>query len=270
MPNAPSDAQINCTKLELARLETVRIGGLKTVRADRNQLANWTADACEVARRAASPPVPKLIFSSNGQGIALYGEDSEYDEAMEAADVIHADGMPVVLASRILTRRPILQRSATTDLFHDVARIAQERGLRTYVLGSNEQQNRLAVAEIERAYPNLKIVGRRDGYFSETDQDTVCDAIRRSGAEILWVGLGKPKQEIWCFRNREQLKGVACIITCGGLYAFLTGETRRAPNWMQVSGLEWAFRLAQEPRRLFKRYMITNLKSAWRMIVASS
>lgn len=199
----------------------------------------------------------------------MHGKDAAYDAAMAAADVIHADGMPVVMASRLLTKTPIRGRSATTDLFHDVAEVAAERGLKFFVLGANEDQNKRAVEEMKRLHPQAEIVGRRNGYFSEAENAEVCAEIVASGADVLWVGLGKPKQEIWCHQNREALAGVGVIKTCGGLYAFLCGDAPRAPEWMQSMGLEWLYRLKDDPRRLFKRYMITNVQAFQKLIFCS-
>ena len=247
-------------------LKTVRVGGFETVRAERKELAAWIAETCEAARATMAPSPPRLVFSSNGQGIAIYGQDPAYDAAMDAADIIHADGMSVVMASRVLTRRPIAERSATTDLFHDLAKEAEGRGLTFYVLGGKEEENLAAVNAMLDQYPGLRIVGRQNGYFADSENDAVCAKIVAARPDILWVGLGKPKQEIWSHQNREVLAGVGCIKTCGGLYAFLSGASPRAPAWMQVAGLEWLYRLIQEPRRLFWRYLVTNAKSSWRLL----
>lgn len=242
-------------------LTTVQVGGFSTALADRDELAVWMCDVCE-----ARPKVPALVFSSNGQGIALSGGNAKYDAAMSAADVIHADGMSVLMASKLLTNSPIRGRSATTDLFHDVARHAQERGLSFFVLGASEDQNARAVTQIRRLYPALNIVGRRNGYFEEAQSGEVCAQIVASGADVVWVGLGKPKQEIWCHENRAALAGVGCLKTCGGLYAFLAGDSSRAPKWVQRIGFEWLFRLMGDPSRLWRRYAITNAQAAVRLM----
>ncbi|MGY4748593.1 WecB/TagA/CpsF family glycosyltransferase [Pannonibacter sp. Q-1] len=253
----------------LPGLETVRVGGFQTVLADRCELSEWIAQRCRAIRSGEMILPPALVFSSNGQGIALQGTDPAYDAAMAEADIIHADGMSVVFASKLLTRTPIRGRSATTDLFHDVAKLAEREGLRFFVLGSTEAQNTAAVEAMKRLYPKLAIVGRRHGYFSHEDEEAICAEVVAAGTDVLWVGLGKPKQEIWCARNRHRLTGVGCIKTCGGLYAFLTGEAPRAPDWMQRLGLEWMFRLWQEPQRLFTRYLITNLIASYRIFISA-
>lgn len=247
-------------------MDTVRVGGYPTVRATRREIAKAMADQCLRSREASGDLLPWMVFSSNGQGIALIGKNTKFDAAMQAADVIHADGMPVVLASRWLTRSPIAERSATTDLFHDVAEIAQEIGLRFFVLGGTEDLNERAVERMRELYPDLKIVGRHHGYFGEDEDAEICKKIFDSGADVLWVGTGKPRQEIWCHKNRELLRGVGCIKTCGGLFAFLTGDAPRAPEWMQRSGLEWLHRMLNNPRRLMRRYITTNVIASVRLI----
>lgn len=238
-------------------LETVRVGGIETAVVSRQKLANRMVEDCFAARSSGGKSLPKLVFSSNGQGIALAGTDPAFARTMQSADIVHADGMPVVLASR-MTKSPLPERIATTDFFHDAARAAGDHGLRFFILGASEKTNFNAVQAIRRLYPNVEIVGRHHGYFDEDEDEAVCSQIRNSGADVLWVALGKPRQERWSVRNRERLRGVGWIKTCGGLYAFLTGETPRAPEWMQRSGLEWAYRAALEPRRLALRYLVTN------------
>lgn len=245
-------------------LKTVHVGGLPTALADRTELSQWIGDVCQ-----SNPALPALVFSSNGQGIALYGQNPAYDAAMNAADVIHADGMPVVLASKWLTKTPIRGRSATTDLFHDVAKVAKKRDLKFFILGAQEEQNKKAVEQMKVLYPEVEIVGRRNGYFSSAENAHVCAEIVASGADVLWVGLGKPKQEIWCHQNREALAGVSVIKTCGGLYAFLAGDAPRAPEWMQKMGLEWLYRLKGDPKRLLKRYLVTNTQAIYRLVRAT-
>ncbi|MCY1648416.1 WecB/TagA/CpsF family glycosyltransferase [Caulobacter sp. SL161] len=242
----------------------VRVGGFNTVAATRAQLAQIMVKDCLAARTTKADP--KLVFSSNGQGIALAGEDPNFADAMDGADIIHADGMSVVNASRLLTRTPLPERAATTDFFHDAAEAAQAAGLKFFILGGKEDQNLAATEAMQRLYPDLQIVGRRNGYFSSEQDAEVCQAIVDSGADVLWVGLGKPKQEFWSVANRERLRGVGWIKTCGGLYSYLAGDAPRAPVWVQKAGLEWLFRTLLEPRRLGVRYLITNPHSIYRMV----
>lgn len=248
----------------VSELPTIRIGGFDTVSVSRAALAERMVEDCHAARAAGSTWTPKLVFSSNGQGIALAGQDAAFMETMENADVIHADGMPVVLASR-LTRRRLPDRIATTDFFHDAALAATREGLRFFFLGASEDQNAAAVARVKEMYPDLDVVGRHHGYFGPDETDDVLAEILAAKADVVWVALGKPRQEHWCVEVRDRLPGIGWLKTCGGLYAFLAGDAPRAPRWMQAVGLEWLYRTLDDPKRLIWRYATTNPYAFYRI-----
>lgn len=243
----------------------VVVGGFNTISCSRGELANLLLEDCLEASKQSESWIPKLVFSSNGQGVAMAGKSPEFMNVMSEADIVHVDGMPVVFAS-MLTTHPLPERIPTTDFFHDAARVAELNGLRFFMLGANEEQNSAAIAAIEKSYPSLNIVGRHHGYFDEDEDEAVCAMIRASKADVVWVALGKPRQEEWCLRNRNRLRGVGWLKTCGGLYAFLAGDVPRAPDWMQKSGLEWLFRLMDDPKRLAWRYFMTNPYALYRLI----
>jgi exopolysaccharide biosynthesis WecB/TagA/CpsF family protein len=245
------------------------LGGFPTAAVTRAELAAIMTRDCLAARAAADKPLPKLVFSSNGQGIALAAQDKCFHKAMMQADIIHADGMPVVFASRFLGAHRLPERIATTDFFHDAARAAAVAGLRFFILGGSETQNLNAVEAMKRLYPGIAICGRHNGYFPPEKNAEICREIVECGTDVLWVGLGKPKQEHWSVENRERLKGVGWVKTCGGLYAFLTDEVSRAPDWMQKAGLEWLYRTMQEPGRLAWRYLTTNVIAAYCLLSRS-
>nr|MBS1901050.1 WecB/TagA/CpsF family glycosyltransferase [Actinomycetota bacterium] len=242
----------------------VLVGGFTTISCSRAELAELLLTDALAARAQGDAWLPQLVFSSNGQGIALAGTSPEFMTVMSAADIVHADGMPVVFASK-MTPAPLPERIPTTDFFHDAARIAEPNGLRFFMLGATEAQNAAAVDAIHEAYPHLDIVGRHHGYFGEDQDEAICAMIRESRADVVWIALGKPRQEEWCLRNRERLRGVAWLKTCGGLYAFLAGDVPRAPEWMQKAGLEWLFRLLDDPQRLAWRYLTTNPYAFYRL-----
>lgn len=243
----------------------VTVGGFPTASISRSELAQCMVRDCLKARQDPENWLPRVVLSSNGQGIALAGQDANFAEVMAQADIIHADGMPVVFASR-LTHHPLPERIATTDFFHDAARAAEVHGLTFFILGATETQNRMAVDSIQRLYPAAKIVGRRNGYFSVEEDEAICSEVHQSGADVLWVALGKPRQEHWAIKNRERLRGVGWIKTCGGLYAFLAGDAPRAPKLLQDLGLEWLYRALREPSRLGWRYVTTNPYSLYRLL----
>lgn len=247
------------------QLPRVSLGGFPTVAVTRKQLATQMVSDCFDARRQGRSWKPRLVYSSNGQGIAEASRSAVFAAAMAEADIVHADGQPVVLASR-LSPRPLPERIATTDFFHDAAVAASEAGLRFYMLGASEQQNASAIEAIAKMYPQLQIVGRRNGYFADEESESICREIVASGADVLWVALGKPRQEAWSAANRANLGGVGWIKTCGGLYAFLAGDVDRAPKWMQRVGLEWLYRASKDPGRLGWRYLTTNPIAIWTLL----
>lgn len=243
----------------------VMVGGFNTISCSRVELAELMLNDCLEARQQGSEWLPKLVFSSNGQGVALAGRSPEFAETMASADIIHADGMPVVFASK-LTEAPLPERIPTTDFFHDAAKVTEPNGLRFFMLGATAEQNAIAVDAVKKMYPSLNIVGSHHGYFSEDEDESVCEMIRESNADVVWIALGKPRQEAWCVRNRERLHGVGWLKTCGGLYAFLAGDVPRAPGWMQKAGLEWLFRMLDDPKRLAWRYLTTNPYAMYRLV----
>jgi N-acetylglucosaminyldiphosphoundecaprenol N-acetyl-beta-D-mannosaminyltransferase len=235
--------------------DRVMVGGLRTDCVSRRQLAQLMVGDCLAARGGRR--APKAVLSTNGNIIATAAMDSQFRQQFLTADVIHADGAPVVAASRLFTATPVPERSATTDFLFDAAAAAAEAGLKFYLLGSTEEINRRAAEAVKKAYPGVEIVGRRDGYFSGDADAAICEEINASGADVLWVGMGVPRETQFSLNNRSRLK-VGWIVTCGGCFNFAAGDYVRAPGWMQKAGLEWLHRLLREPRRLFWRYLITN------------
>jgi bacterial polymer biosynthesis proteins, WecB/TagA/CpsF family len=233
----------------------VTVGGLNTACVSRGQLSSLMAGDCLAAR--GGNRAPKLVFASNGHAIAMAALNSKFRATFAQADLVHADGEPVVFASWLLTTTPVPERSATTDFIFDAARVASDHGLKFFLLGSSEQVNARAAEKLKEAYPNVQIAGRRNGYFKREDEAKICEEINASGADVVWVGLGVPFEYEFCLRNKANLKA-GWVVTCGGCFNFAAGDYVRAPNWMQKSGLEWLHRLWREPRRLFWRYLVTN------------
>ncbi|MGD0721158.1 MAG: WecB/TagA/CpsF family glycosyltransferase [Roseiarcus sp.] len=208
------------------------------------------------ARVAAERPI--FSTSVNGHIISLCARDSQLAETLLSADSVNADGQPLVFLSRFLCANPLPERVATTDLFPAVARLAARAGLSFYLLGGIEEANRAAVENTRAAHPTLRIAGRRNGYFSPAEEPAIVAEIARLKPDVLWISLGAPLEHQFCLRNLAALRGVGIVKTAGGLFDFLSLARPRAPLWMQRTGLEWLFRVACEPRRLFLRYALTN------------
>jgi exopolysaccharide biosynthesis WecB/TagA/CpsF family protein len=249
-PEAPALAAANDSYTEVV------VGGLATACLSRDGLARMMLQDCLDARGNPNRH-PKLVFASNGHAIALAAQDEAFRFTFEQADIIHADGQAAVFASRLLTATPIPERSATTDFIHDASKMAAEHGLRFFLLGATEEANAEAARVLRETYPGLQIVGRRHGYFGRDEEDELCDDINLTLPDVVWVGLSVPLEYEFAVRNKTRLRA-GWLVTCGGCYNFVTGAYKRAPGWMQACGLEWLYRLAKEPRRLFWRYAVTN------------
>ena len=248
------------------KVETVKLSGWPIVKLTRNEFAEVMVQDCLDARKSNTALLPKLAMSMNGQALSLCETDSLFKKAMRSSDYIQADGQSFVFASRLLTSNALPERVSTTDFFHDAAEIAMRNDLNFYILGADQEQNEKAVREIKKMYPNLNIVGHRDGYFQEEDIKSICSDIVKKETDVLWLGLGKPKEQIFCIEHLEKLRGVGWVKTCGGLFDFLSGKNDRAPKWMQNAGLEWLYRLVKDPKRLFYRYLTTNVHTVWLLI----
>jgi len=199
---------------------------------------------------------PALIFDSNGHGISLAATNPQFRNDLEQADIIHADGGVIVAAANKLTDGHIGDRSATTDFMHDAAKAAVANGLTFYLLGGTEDVNARCVDILKKDYPGLQIVGRRNGYFTAAEEDQICQEISRLKPDIVWVGLGKPKEQSFCVRNKGKI-AAGWLVTCGGCYNYITGDYPRAPLWMQKAGVEWVHRMLTKPKQLFWRYLTT-------------
>jgi N-acetylglucosaminyldiphosphoundecaprenol N-acetyl-beta-D-mannosaminyltransferase len=231
------------------------VGGLPIAVIDRADCARLMVDLAD-ARRNVPGPAP-VFTSANGQVLSMCEASREIRALFLACDLINADGMPLVFASHLLSDRKLPERVATTDLVYAVAAIAQERGTSFYLLGATAGVIEQAAEHLQLLYPRLKIVGYRHGYFSAEEEADVVAAINAARPDILWLGLGVPAEQRFALRHRDRL-GAGVIKTSGGLFDFLSGKNRRAPAWMQAAGLEWAYRIYLEPRRLLGRYMRTN------------
>ena len=233
----------------------VVVGGIRTACISRRQMGRLMVGDCMAAR--GNRRKPRLVFASNGHAIATAMIDAGFRGNFAKADLVHADGQPVVIASRLLTDAPIPERSATTDFIHDASSEARAHDLRFFLFGSTEDVNAECAARLGKAYPGLKIVGRRHGYFSPEQEDAIVEEINAAAADVVWVALGVPLEYEFCVRNKHHIKA-GWIVTAGGCFNFVTGHYRRAPKWMQAMSLEWLYRLWREPKRLWKRYAITN------------
>jgi N-acetylglucosaminyldiphosphoundecaprenol N-acetyl-beta-D-mannosaminyltransferase len=192
----------------------------------------------------------------NAAKIVHLRRDRFLREALEACDLVVADGMSVVWASRLLGR-PLPERVAGIDLMLGMLRRGTARQYRVYCLGATDAVLDRAVARIAADYPGVRIVGRHHGYFGAAEAPAVAAAIAAARPDILLVAMTSPRKERFIAEWADDLDVPVCH-GVGGSFDILAGAARRAPERWQRLGLEWLFRVGQEPRRLWRRYLVTN------------
>lgn len=201
------------------------------------------------------------VVTVNASHLCMIRRDQELTRACRAAELTVADGMSVVWALRA-SGRPVPERVAGVDLMARLLAAAGEHRMRVYFLGAKREVV-TALAEVSRVrYPGIEIAGFRDGYFGPEDHAAIVDDIKTSGAHMLFVGMPSPFKETWCERHRQRLE-VPVIMGVGGSFDVLAGFVSRAPRRLQTMGLEWLWRLLMEPRKLWKRYLTTNIEFIW-------
>jgi exopolysaccharide biosynthesis WecB/TagA/CpsF family protein len=243
--------------------QRVWIGGVPVDRLTSGQWCKLMISDWQDKRRTPAPP--KVVTTVNGQVVSLFTENRAFREAMLATDHVAADGMSVVFASRLATDSPLPERVATTDWFHPAAKAASRHGMRFFILGATDEMNSLAIQRIRLLYPYLQLAGARNGYFDREKIGAVADEIAATRPDILWIGVGNPEQLLLAHVFKQLIPSLTWVRTCGGLFDFLSGQRSRAPAALQAAGLEWAYRMALEPKRLGWRYATTNITAAMAM-----
>jgi exopolysaccharide biosynthesis WecB/TagA/CpsF family protein len=198
---------------------------------------------------------PHYLATANVDFLVQSRNDSELRRILDEAHLVVCDGTPLIWLSKIL-RRALPERVAGSDLVPRLLERAEQKGWRVFFLGGETRSLTQAVKNVEAKHPNIQIAGAFSPPFAPLDRmdhETICQHVREAKPDLLLVSFGCPKQEKWIARHYEAL-GVPVSVGVGATIDFLAGTVKRAPRWMQVVGMEWIFRLAQEPRRLLKRY----------------
>jgi N-acetylglucosaminyldiphosphoundecaprenol N-acetyl-beta-D-mannosaminyltransferase len=177
------------------------------------------------------------------------------------ADIVTADGMSVVWASRLLGQS-LKERVTGIDLFERLVSLAAERNLSVYFFGARDEAVLKVIEIFKGRLPNLRVAGGRNGYFTASENPAIVEEIKQSQADLLFVAMGSPAQEKWIAANLQQT-GVGFALGVGGSFDHVAGFVRRAPLWMQQAGLEWLHRFLLEPHRLWRRYLIGNTRFVW-------
>ena len=246
-----------------ASIPRITLGGLRIAVLDLEQTADFMIDLVFPQRRTTRP---LYLTSANGEVLARCSTEPMTDQLFRSADLINADGQPLVAASRLRSPLRLPERVATTDLFHVVARKAEKANLSFYMFGADAAENAAAVANVRKMYPKLRLVGHSHGYLRGDALRAKVDEINDLAPDYLWVALGVPYEQAFVSEFTPRLTKVGVIKTSGGLFNFLSGSRPRAPLWMQDAGLEWAWRIWLEPRRLFWRYFTTNPRALYLLL----
>ncbi|KAF2991034.1 WecB/TagA/CpsF family glycosyltransferase [Methylocystis sp. MJC1] len=250
--------------MSIENIDATVVGGCSVACLGLKETARLMLD---LARAPARKEGPYYLTSVNGEVIARRFFDRKFAKSIDCADSIAADGQPLVVASKLFSKKkPLPERVATTDLYPLVARMAQDAGASFYLLGASEEVNRAAYEATKRMVPRLNIVGRSHGFLKGAALEEKLDEINALAPDILWLAMGVPLEQQFVRDHARRLKNVKMIKTSGGLFDFVAGAKKRAPTWMQLIGLEWAFRLMLEPRRLLKRYLTTNPIAAYLLL----
>src|SRR5262245_35800038 len=215
-----------------------------------------------VAHMARQRDRPRYVCPGNLDHLALLRRDQRFGEIYRRADLVLADGMPIVWLSRLARGGSLRERVAGSDLFWELARLSADTGLKLFFLGGAPGAAERAAAAARARYPGVQICGiycpSFEEFGSDAEEARPADAIRRAAPDILLVALGAPKQEKWIAAHQTQL-GVPVAIGVGGSFEMAGGLIHRAPLWMQRAGMEWLHRLAREPGRLWRRYLVRDL-----------
>ncbi|MGH2627429.1 MAG: WecB/TagA/CpsF family glycosyltransferase [Anaerolineales bacterium] len=229
--------------------ETVDVFGIPVARLD---LAGVLA---RVEQSIRSPSQPRLRLAYvNAHACNLFIQDAGYRQALRQANLIYLDGNGPRLAAWLAGDR-LPRRMTGADWIHDLCALAEREGFRLYFLGSHHGVAEQASVRLRRKYPELRIVGWRDGFFLPEDEAGLLDELRRLRPDILLLAMSSPKQETWMARAAPMLD-VPVIWAAGGVLEYASGRLRRAPRWMRRLGLEWLGRWWIEPRRLTGRYLV--------------
>jgi N-acetylglucosaminyldiphosphoundecaprenol N-acetyl-beta-D-mannosaminyltransferase len=202
------------------------------------------------------------VHFSTAHSVVEASKDESLRQALNQSDFVMADGMPLVWAGKLQRKR--VTRVCGPDMMPALVDRGREVSARHYFYGGAEGVPERLAASLEERFPGIEVVGAESPPFRPLTPGEDAAAVERINAarpDYVWVGLGAPKQDLWVAEHRERLDA-AVLLAVGAAFDFHTGDLRRAPRWMQRTGLEWSFRLAMEPRRLLKRYSAINSRFA--------
>lgn len=206
------------------------------------------------------------IITANPEMLVAAQKDAEFREIINNADLVAPDGFGLILASKILRgKNGLTERISGIDL---IIKIAENFGSdhKIFLLGGQEGVAKMATEKLKEKFPDIKISGFFGGDASEAGDIATISAINQANPDILFIAFGAPKQEKWIARNLKKMPGIRLAIGVGGAFDIISGRIKRAPQWMRRLGLEWFWRLIQEPRRIGRIYNAT-IKFMWLVVI---
>ena len=215
-----------------------------------------TEPALDEIERLYEAPEPRLVAYANAHTLNLAHADSDFRALLNRAGIVLGDGAGVMIAAR-LARSPLPANLNGSDFNPQILRRAAERGWPVYFLGASPGVAEAAAARWRSELPTLEVAGARDGFFPRSSAGEVAAAIRATGAGVVMVAMGNPLQERWIDEHLEAT-GARLGVGVGAFLDFSAGRVPRSPTWMNRVGIEWLYRLYQEPRRMWRRYLLGN------------
>jgi N-acetylglucosaminyldiphosphoundecaprenol N-acetyl-beta-D-mannosaminyltransferase len=191
-----------------------------------------------------------MIFTPNSEILLDAVKDIELGNILNDAQLVIPDGIGVVIASKFYGT-PLTERVTGVDLIDKILEQGAEKGSKVFLLGANQESVELAAEKVKEKYKGINVVGIRNGYFSEDEEEQIVEQISNSQADIVLVGLGAPKQEKFIYKYKDKLN-IKIAIGCGGGIDILSGTVKRAPEFYQKAGLEWFYRLMKQPSRFMR------------------
>jgi N-acetylglucosaminyldiphosphoundecaprenol N-acetyl-beta-D-mannosaminyltransferase len=223
---------------------------------------NMNEAVAQIEKMAHSADTPVHVCTGNLHHLAMLQNDAEFRAIYESAGLVLADGAPVVWLSRLSAEGTLRERVTGSDLFWELAQLSAQSGLRLFYLGGAEGAAEGAAEVVRKRYPGVQVCGTYCPPFkefgTEAEQERIHAAIRAAKPDILLVGLGAPKQEKWIVANKQRM-GVPVSIGVGASFEMASGIVHRAPRWIQTLGMEWGYRMMQEPMRLCRRYLLNDV-----------
>ncbi len=197
------------------------------------------------------------IFFLNAHCFNIAQKNDDYSRAINNSDLLLNDGIGIKIAS-LLSGIRLKENLNGTDLIPEILVLAAEKKKKIFLLGGANGIAERAAGKIKEMIPRAEITGYHSGYFSEKEEKKVLEKVNSCRSELLVLGMGVPRQELWAIKNKSKLTGTKIIIGGGAILDFISGNVKRAPLWMRKMNIEWVYRLINEPGRLWRRYVIGN------------